>query len=416
MDTGNNQQTAKHQKRKIVFLVPGYLDLYKRKGVSELITDRDEFGYFDMVYTVHFPAPRDTVIRLNKRHTVVEFCRPFHDVLGKFPGARYVSNLLMLFTIVIHMRRLIMREHVTLIRSVEPNLHGFCAYLLSRLTGVPFCISIHTDFDLRYRLGGSKSVPVYFGSRWLTEKLMLFNLRKAKLVIIPLRGYLVPSLVDKGISVSKIRVTKLALDFDKLDRIFEQHKKDIRKTYHIGNKKLVLFTGRLHPENYIEDIIELSAMLRKNQDILICLLGMDEDGYYGKLINEKNAENVRYFGSLPRWEALLFKKTAEVNLCVMGGLSLLESAYLAKPIVCYDVEWHSDLIKNYESGVLVKEHDIKGLKDSITYLLDHPAVARRMGKSAREVILREYSRRQISKQLVGYYGEIVQNKAHDKAV
>jgi len=39
----------------------------------------------------------------------------------------------------------------------------------------------------------------------------------------------------------------------------------------------------------------------------------------------------------------------------MGGFSLIEAYAAGRPVVSYDVEWHSELVKNNETGFLIPE-------------------------------------------------------------
>jgi glycosyltransferase involved in cell wall biosynthesis len=58
------------------------------------------------------------------------------------------------------------------------------------------------------------------------------------------------------------------------------------------------------------------------------------------------------------------------------------------PCVATDIEGHNDLIVDGESGVLTPPGSAEALVDRMSYLLEHEAERRRLGKNARERVER----------------------------
>ncbi len=65
------------------------------------------------------------------------------------------------------------------------------------------------------------------------------------------------------------------------------------------------------------------------------------------------------------------------------GLVALEAALMARPVVATRVGGLPEAIADGKTGVLVERDDSHALAEAITYLLDHPEVATRMGEAAR---------------------------------
>lgn len=78
-----------------------------------------------------------------------------------------------------------------------------------------------------------------------------------------------------------------------------------------------------------------------------------------------------------------------------------------KPIVAYDIEWHSELIKNNETGLLVAKGDIEGAANAILKILDNAELARKMGENARRLAIEKYSLENTSKIKIKCYEELL---------
>lgn len=73
--------------------------------------------------------------------------------------------------------------------------------------------------------------------------------------------------------------------------------------------------------------------------------------------------------------------------CLLAGFSLIEACASGIPVVCYDIEWHKEIMKNRETGFVVREGHLDALTEAVVYLLDHPKEAREMGDTARKIAI-----------------------------
>jgi glycosyltransferase involved in cell wall biosynthesis len=259
-------------------------------------------------------------------------------------------------------------------------------WAISKLTGIPFCISVHADYDKCYRLDGRKrGTPLLFK---IVEK---FVLPRAQLVM-PIRDYLAQKLLNKGVNRERIRVIPHGVDMEMF-----QHEEtdDIQKNLGIDpGKKVLSFVGRLSKENYIFDMIELTKRLSQLRDDFIVLFVGDgpEREKMEALAQEYNLLSFAIFtGFQPREKVIWIRRQSFLAICLMGGFSLIEAGIAGCPIISYDVEWHYELVKNGETGFLVKENDLEALTQAVAYLLDHPEEARKMGARASEIAIGKYN-------------------------
>lgn len=65
------------------------------------------------------------------------------------------------------------------------------------------------------------------------------------------------------------------------------------------------------------------------------------------------------------------------------GLVALEAALICRPVVATSVGGLPEVVLHGETGLLVKKEDYNALAEAVSYLLDHPDIAEKMGNAAR---------------------------------
>lgn len=88
---------------------------------------------------------------------------------------------------------------------------------------------------------------------------------------------------------------------------------------------------------------------------------------------------------------------------------------MEKPITAYNIREVRDLVEDGVNGFLVPFGDVNGLAGKILYLMEHPDVAKEMGKKGREKVEREFSLKIILPQMEKLYREILEiGEEHEK--
>lgn len=349
-----------------------------------MILERDEQGFFETVITAHPLARQDRTIHLNDRHRIYEFS------LGNcfYPSGWNWLLLPLLpfkvFSMIFRLLAVIRAEKIQVIRATDPYLMGLIAWMLGGLARIPFCVSIHIDYEKSFILNPQRGVKKILRkySRWAPE----FVFKRADLVM-PIRtNYKLQ--IPKSIKDEKIKVIPHGIPFD-----FQVHE-DLRKKWKIpADKKIISFVGRLSQENFIVDMLSMVERLSVlRDDFLLVIMGGGEMEAEMKLWLARRptiAHHILMLGFQPNAMGRSLRHISQLNLCLFGGFSLLEACAAARPIVAYDVDWHDELVKNHMTGFLVKEHDVNGVVAAVQYLLDHPEEATQMGERARD-LAREY--------------------------
>jgi len=362
------------------------------KGVApDGIIKRDEGDFFEKVVHVHIAASKTQIIKLNNAHVLYEFG------LDLIPGAansrllQFLQAPFYLIKTITAVARLIKKEHINLIRATDPYWSGLIAWSCSGLSGVPFCISIHADYDKCYALAGRGISITVLGSRKLAKHLECMILSRANLVV-PIRESLAIKAVQAGANPDSIRVIPHGIDMTPF-RIPPQT--DIHDYFGIErSKRIISFAGRWVDENYIDDILLLAKRLSRQRDDVLFVFagggkkeealkkGLSEDGNLNRIIKLIGFQPLQIIADL--------RRASTVNLCLMAGFSLIESCAAGRPVVSSDVEWHHELVRNNETGFLIPEHDINGLVESVSYLLDYPDEADRMGRVAQALVFEKH--------------------------
>ncbi|MEK9628585.1 MAG: glycosyltransferase family 4 protein [Nitrospinota bacterium] len=399
-------------KPSILFIVPANYEELKEKGVVHMILERDENGFFEKVITLHPFSDKTYSLKLNDRHEVHEIGFDLFPSGRKTRLALYLQLPLHFFRVVFKTLRLVRKHKINLIRANDPYWMAFFAYICSRVQNIPFCVSIHADYDKRMNLNKGISTSTVLGSYRFAKLLERFILSKANMIL-PIRQTLAEKAISSGADKEKIRVIPHGIDMAPFN---QPPILDIRQIFKIDStKKIISFVGRLSKDNYIDDILEVCKKLgRIRQDFFIIMAG---GGKEESRIKEEVAsdpllqKHILLVGFQKREICLELRRASQVSLCLMAGFSLIEACAAGHPVVSYDVEWHSELVKNNETGFLIPEHDVEGAVKALDWLLDHPDESEIMGKKAKALAFELHDVKTTSAIKTRCYKEIMEQGA-----
>jgi len=398
-------------KYRILFLVPTDFDSLKKKGVEKMILERDEGGFFERVITVHPIANKSRIINLNDVHSVYEIGFDLIPFSHKFKILKYLQVPFHFIRIISLLLFLIKKENIHIIRATDPYWMGFLGYIISRIKKLPFCISIHADYDKLYNLNIKYSVKV-LGSRRLALLMEKYVLSRCDMILFISR-YLQNKFLQKGIIHPVSRIIYHGVDFSAFV-------KDIK--FNIFNysginkcKKIICFIARISKDNYIDDVLLFARELsKKRNDFAIVIVGggTDEDRIINKVAQDSNLKRFVFLtGFLPREVCYDIYCQSYIALCLMSGFSLIEACAAGLPVLAYDVEWHGELVQDGVNGFLVNEHDIEKLVIYAEYLLNNEKKAREMGEKSRLLALSRHDISITSEVKRSCYRELIEYKS-----
>jgi glycosyltransferase involved in cell wall biosynthesis len=388
-------------------VVPADYEELSRKGVDRMILDRDEGGFFERVVTVHPLASRTRTIDLGPVHRIYEFS------LGRKPSRRGLGIVTLavapirLTGVLLAMIRIARNERVNLVRATDPYLMGLLGWVVSRSLGIPFCVSLHADYDTRFRLTPRRGAAGWL--RRLARRLPMFVIPRADMVL-PIREHMVASLTTAGAARDAIRVIPHGIDMtpfsgspDPLDRA------------RLGipeRARVISFVGRMSDDNYAADMAAaIERVARRRKDVVFVLVGEGprEGELRARLLGRAElAASVRMLPFQPYERVVSLRRLSVAALCLMGGFSLIEACAAGCPVVAYDVEWHRELVQTGVTGYLVAEGDVDALVAALEELIDDPERAAAMGQAARRAALDRHDIRRTSKIKQECYTELLE--------
>jgi glycosyltransferase involved in cell wall biosynthesis len=358
-----------------LFIVPATFEALEKKGVVAGILDRDEQGFLSSVVTVHPFAQHDRLIRLNDRCLVYELEQPASTV-------RVVLWIIVVAHLVRSMRlvhRLIHDHRIHFVRAHAPDYIGLIGWVAARLGRVPFCISIHADYDKMHELDPTGGAPRVLGSRRLARGLERFLLRRADRVLV-ISEYIGRYALSHGAAPSDIRLFRHAIPLSDFDCTRQRLLGDARRPLAIG------VVSRLSRQKFIYDIVAIADSLRKRGvDIVIKVAGDGEEraGLHRAVERAGLEGAVQLIGFQSHENLARLHAECDLHLSLICGASLVEACASGVCVVGYDVEWQSELIVTGKSGILVPEGDCEAAAAAIARLSTDEAERIRLGEAGR---------------------------------
>jgi glycosyltransferase len=190
---------------------------------------------------------------------------------------------------------------------------------------------------------------------------------------------------------------------------------ELRKKWKISSKeKIILFVGRM------DEIKGLTYLIKSFRELLKthpeCRLVIAGDGIYKQYAKESQdiCTRVVYTGMLDRTQLYEWYRMAYVgvipSLFEPFGYVAVEMMMHKLPVIATATSGLNEVVDDY-CGIKVPimelpnriEIDVMFLTEKILYLLQHPKIARKMGKKGREKYLKEYSSEVFHRNMLQFY-------------
>ncbi|MGC8979814.1 glycosyltransferase, partial [Caldisericum sp.] len=179
-----------------------------------------------------------------------------------------------------------------------------------------------------------------------------------------------------------------------------------------NNRFIFVSVGRLEKEKHFDYLIKAFYFVKKHYpNFELLVIGDGEEQVSLKKLSQRISlkDYVRFLGYVKHVEKYLYHSFAFVFTSSREGLpvSVMEAMAMEKPVVAYNIRGVRDLVEDGVNGFLVPFGDIKELSNKIIYLMEHPDIAKEMGKRGREKIEKEFSLKIILKDMKNLYKEIL---------
>lgn len=258
------------------------------------------------------------------------------------------------------------------------NYPATSAYVISRLTGIPFTMTAHAH-------------DIFQNQILLSTKLKLAKR------LFAVSGYNRDFILKKcpGVPAEKIEVLHSGVDlscahFPRRARseggmILSLGRMVAIKGFDTLVRTVAILRGKVAP---LKCVIVGEGPLRRELDRLIAALGL---GGVVELPGRLTDEEVS--GLMERCEIFVLpSRRADKGSGVMDGIpgSLMEAMALGIPVISCPVSGIPELVIDGETGLLVPPGDEKGLAGAIARLLGSDEMRKRLGRAGREKVAREF--------------------------
>lgn len=207
-----------------------------------------------------------------------------------------------------------------------------------------------------------------------------------------------------------IKVLPMGVDTEKFHP--SKHDDTLKTEYKIKGPFL-LFVGRLSRDKGIEYLIKaMPQIIKKYSDTKLLIIG---DGALREFLRElirkmKIQKNVIIIGGRSNNELPKYYATADVfispSLTEGQGVTLIEAIVSGTPVIGSNIGGIPEIIKNNETGLLVREKHPDQIAAAVIKLLDNQELREKLVKEGQEYIKQKFDWANVSKQFKAVYSDI----------
>jgi glycosyltransferase involved in cell wall biosynthesis len=305
---------------------------------------------------------------------------------------RYLGRGLSLPFMVYQAAQIVRRERISVIRARNAYLAGVIAVL----AGKSGDNRIAQELLKRY----------YTYSRFLSFKIEEFSLRLADRVFCTnefTRRYA----VRLGVRSDRTCVVPHRVEVNLLGA---EDAGVARRELGFGDRPTILFVGRFERDKQVDVLVEaIPGILKQYPDALFVFVG---DGSMRGELEDRCRElntmsSVVFAGFQPRERLAKYLAAATVVWVSMSWFVPYEAAVARRPVVAFDVEWHSEFVEHNVTGLLVKDRDVRDMEIAVIRLLDDPALARSLATNAEKKFHEECDTATVIEKEIKEYEEII---------
>jgi len=180
---------------------------------------------------------------------------------------------------------------------------------------------------------------------------------------------------------------------------------------HATNRPIILFTGRFVASKGIYTLVEAIPKILKDhpEALFVFAGGGDYKSYFKKLERKIREANCCFLGYMPWQDMPKLYSVASVyvmpTLYESFPLRLLESMACENAVVATNISGIAEVVQHGENGFLMPPKDSTSLTDAINALLEDPQLSRKIGKKARDTILKGFSAKIMTRKTLDVYNE-----------
>ncbi len=194
---------------------------------------------------------------------------------------------------------------------------------------------------------------------------------------------------------------------------------NLRKELGLDEKFVVSYIGTMGMAHGLETILTAAAQLRDpNPEIAFLFLGEGADKKrIVELARQRNLHNVRFVDQQPREKIPAYICASDACMVLLKNTDLfktviptkmLEFMSCERPVILGVDGQARSILEEARGGIKIEPENADALADTIRLLAANPELARKLGQSGREHMLRKFSRRHTAER----YISVLENLLH----
>jgi glycosyltransferase involved in cell wall biosynthesis len=282
-------------------------------------------------------------------------------------------------------RQLLKRLCLSTVVCYAPSDRLLLCAFLKLFLGVKLYASVMGNADLAWSEHAYNNKKIKKLILYIYEKIIAFFFFQQADLVIAYNNHVGDYALCNGASPEKIRRTRIypcITEFDEEKVIPKNELEGFPKA-----KRNIIMWSRFAYEKKIPFALKGAIQaLEKNSDLGLCVIGygpMYDD--IKKIIDASTVrDRISLIGFTPSFRLLSYIYHADIALIPLGGFAMLEACLLKKPIVCFDIEWHHELLTDGYSGYFADYPDSSMVCEKILEALSEPDEAKIRGERAHQ--------------------------------
>lgn len=195
--------------------------------------------------------------------------------------------------------------------------------------------------------------------------------------------------------------------------------KDFVREENVTNN--VVYVGALTPSRGITHLVKAIAKTPANLTLCGPFSSLE---YYEELKKLPEYTKVDYLGIVSRNEIAAILSESDIGVATILDVGqyykvdtlptkVYEYMSMGLPVIISDNPYARKLIEEYEFGICVDPENIDDIADKITFLLNNPSIAKRMGENGMRAIQEKYNWGMEERKLIGLYKELMKSHSYE---
>ena len=235
---------------------------------------------------------------------------------------------------------------------------------------------------------------------------------------------LLPAMFDRFLTVSRFSASVLGVPAERTRVVYGGADPQRFAPDPVVPRDGVLFLGRLTPHKGVDRLLRA---LPEGARLTVAGTGGHDPrppqrGYPQLLRQLAGSRDVRFAGAVPEDDLPALYRAAAVfvlptvrtdcygrsfAISELLGLSVLEAMASGTPVLASRIDGLPEVVRDGETGFLVEPGDVTELHDRLALLLADPALAARMGRRGREVVLEQFTWDACARRCLAAYEELL---------